>query len=45
MTGIELFILLVGPVITLLWGEHVGYTKGYREGRMAVRKYYEKVGK
>lgn len=36
-------LFLVLPIMSFYWGYSSGHSDGVKEGRIAVRKYYEKV--
>jgi hypothetical protein len=37
--------LCLANYFTFRWGQEIGYDQGLVDGRKAVRKYYEQVGK
>lgn len=45
MTGMEIAVLFVSILASYSWGHISGYNEGVREGRRAVRKYYEGLNK
>jgi hypothetical protein len=45
LTILTVVVIAVALYFAFRWGQETGYDEGLVDGRKAVRKYYEQVGK